>query len=100
MTNNTHPTYGIDVAGANTYTEIIASPRGAGDEENKEYTHMKVWCTTKDAIVSLDGGKNNHIFVPAGKEPLVFDDVKITQAIKGKNATSGQNYANLIVIVW
>jgi len=100
MTNVTHPTYGTDATGQNAYASVIASPRGEGDEENKEYTHLLIWCATKDAIISLDGGNNNHIYVPAGKEPMRIDDVQVTQAIMAKNATTDQNYANLVVIAW
>ena len=100
MVNVTHPIFGVIETGANAYAEIIASPRGAGDYENKEYTNMIVWCSTKNAIISLDGGVTNNILVEAGKAPMRLDGLKITQAIKAKNAVTDQNFIDLTVIVW
>ena len=98
MVNTGHPIIGTDILGQNAYANIIASPRGAGDGENKEYVKIWAWCSTNDAIISLDGGDTDNVYVPAGKEPIIVDKVKITQAIQAKNATGGSNYANLVVL--
>lgn len=100
MARTGQPIYGLDAAGQDAYAEIIASPRGSGDEENKEYNNIYVWCATKDAILSLDGGTTDNVYVGAGKEPMKIEGVKITQAIQAKNAAAGQNYATLVVIAW
>lgn len=94
------PTYGKDATGQNAYAQIIASPRGSGTYENKMYTNMLVWCATNDAIVSIDGGASDDIYVSAGKEPMRLDGLTITKSVQAKNATGGSNYANLVVIVW
>ena len=101
MVNANHPIYGVDATGADAYVGLIAAPRTAGDnEENKEYTNIILFCTTKDAIVSLDGGTTDNIYVGAGLAPIHLRGLHITQAVQGKNGVSGQNYANLVAIVW
>lgn len=101
MPNQTQPIYGIDATGADTYVELIASPRDPANEfENKEYTNIIVFCATQDAIVSLDGGTTGQIYVKAGAEPMQLNNIKITAAVQGKNAGAGSNYANLVAIVW
>lgn len=100
MTNTKHPIYGKDATGANTYAEIIASPRAAGEYENKEYNNLIAFCATKDAIISIDGGTTDNIYVGAGLAPIKLTGLNITQAIKGKNGVTDQNYANLVIIVW
>lgn len=99
MVNETHPTFGIDATGENTYTEVVASPRGARDNENKEYTELIASCATNDAVISLDGGTTDNIRVVAGNTPIHLKGLKITQAIHGKNADSGSNYADLVINV-
>jgi len=89
------PTYGTDAAGADTYVEVLAAPAG-----NRRYTSVRLWCATKDAIVSLDGGTTDHVFLVAGV-PIQLEGVgPITGAIQAKNAVSGQNYATLYAMAW
>lgn len=53
------------------------------------------------AIISLDGGVTDHIFVP-GASVLALDHVTITSAvaIQAKNGTGGSNYTGLNISIW
>ena len=54
-----------------------------------------------DAVVSLDNGVTDHIFVPGGAI-IALDNVSITSgvAIQAKNATGGSNYTSLSISIW
>lgn len=86
--------YGIDAAGADTYTTIVTA---SADREHVSISLQG----SNDAIVSLDGGTTDHIYVPANSM-LVMDSVLIANAddVQGKNATPGSNYTNLAVTIW
>lgn len=88
------PEYGTDAAGENTYATVI---NGIARECNS----LSVYCATHPAIISLDGGTTEHLYVNAG-EQFVFHGLVIPKGavIKAKNATSGSNYATLSVAVW
>ena len=90
-----YPEYGADAAGENTYANVIAATK-------RQCTNLMVACATQDAIVSLDGGTTDHIYVVAGAQPLTLNGIVIPKgaAIQGKNAASGSNYANLNVTIW
>lgn len=53
------------------------------------------------AILSLDDGVTDHIFV-AGPSVLALDQVAISSgvAIKAKNGTGGSNYTGLNISIW
>lgn len=90
-----YPEYGVDAAGENTYADVIASAaRGCQS--------IMLECATNDAIVSLDDGTSDHIYVVAGAAPIVLNGVSIPEgaAIQGKNASAGDNYANLRIHIW
>ena len=91
----TLPEKGIDAAGENTYADVIAATA-------RECSNISVSVSTEDAIVSLDGGTTEHIYVAADAAPFVLANVNIPAGsqIQGKNAGAGSNYANLIVHVW
>lgn len=90
-----YPEYGTDAAGENAYADVIAATA-------REHTNLSVHCATQDAIVSLDGGTTDHIYVVAAAAPLCLSGICIPKgaAIQGKNAGAGANYATLSVTVW
>jgi hypothetical protein len=53
------------------------------------------------AIVSLDAGVTDHIFVP-GSTVIALDNLTITSgvAIQAKNAVGGSNYTGLSISIW
>jgi len=57
---------------------------------------------TKDAVLSLDGGLTDHLFLGNLKGQMLLDGLAIEggATISAKNAVGGQNYANLTVAVW
>jgi len=90
-----YPAKGYDAAGADAYTDLIAATA-------REYHNLSVYCATKHAIVSLDGGTTENIFLVAGAPPTVLHGISIPKgaAIQAKNETAGQNYATLALTVW
>ena len=54
-----------------------------------------------DAIVSLDGGTTNHLFIKAN-QIYALSGLAIGSGanILGKNASAGNNYTNLRITVW
>ena len=56
---------------------------------------------TNDAIVSVDAGTTDGIYVPAGSI-ITLDNVTIgaSVAIQAKNATGGSNYASMTITIW
>ena len=88
------PTIGTkDAAGADTYVAVVAAMASG-----QQYKHIVAHCETKAAILSFDGGVTDHVELPAA-QLLVLDDVTIT-SVYAKNATAGQNYANLVASCW
>ena len=90
-----YPEYGTDATGANTYANVIAAAA-------RECHNIELICTTNDAIVSLDGGTSDNIYVVAGTTPKTLTGVCIPKGavIQGKNATTDSNYANLRIHIW
>lgn len=88
------PTYGKDATGADAHATVLTSP-------NRECHHLHASVQTKDAIVSLDGGTTDHLWIPIGASVL-FSGLKIPpgSVIQGKNGVGAQNYANLAISVW
>jgi len=89
------PEYGTDATGADTYATVI-------NGITRECHNLSAVCDTQDAIISLDGGTTDHLFVDASQGQLVFQGLVIPKAavIQGKNASAGNNYANLRITVW
>jgi len=86
--------YGIDIAGVNAYTTIVTA--------NADRRHISISLQgSYDAIVSLDSGTTEHIYVPANST-ITLDNVLIlnTATIQGKNVTADENYEKLAVTVW
>ena len=86
--------HGIDIAGVNTYTTIV--------NVNADRRHISISLQgSYDAIVSLDSGTTEHIYVPANST-ITLDNVLIlnTATIQGKNVTADENYEKLAVTVW
>ena len=86
--------HGIDIAGVNTYTTIVTA--------NADRRHISISLQgSYDAIVSLDSGTTEHIYVPANST-ITLDNVLIlnTATIQGKNVTADENYEKLAVTVW
>lgn len=90
------PTKGVSAVGADAYAAVATSP-------GRVCSHMIVELDagSGDAIVSLNGGTSDNIYVRAGTAKA-FDGLAIPaeSAIKGKNASAGVNYAHLRVEVW
>jgi len=88
------PTLGTDATGADAYAVVVAAPSG-----NREWDHIVAVVSTYGALLSLDAGTTDQVYVPAGGG-VCLDEVQITKAIYAKNATAGSNYTNLRVMVW
>ena len=88
------PVHGTDATGADTYVEIIAAPTG-----HRRYRHLVAHCLTQPAIISIDGGTTEHLYVPAGVN-VAMNDVDIRGAVHAKNAVGGSNYIKIHVSVW
>ena len=88
------PVHGTDAEGADTYVELIAAAPG-----NREYRHLIAIASTFPAMLSLDGGVTDHVWVPAGGG-VCLDDVQITKSVQGKNGGAGNKYSALHVMVW
>lgn len=88
------PTHGTDATGADTYAEVIAAPSGS-----RQYRHLIAVASSNPAMLSLDAGTTDHVWIPAAGT-VAMDDVEITQAVHAKNGTAGSNYTALHVVVW
>ena len=86
--------YGIDATGADTYATIVTASAA----------RTRILITLQganDAIVSVDGGTTDHIYIPAGSV-ISLDNLAIANgvAVQAKNASAGNNYSNLSVTIW
>lgn len=90
------PIMGTDATGADTYATVTGLNGIA-----RQCQCISVYCATNPAIISLDGGTTDHIFVNAG-EQFVFPAVVIPAGavIQAKNGSAGNNYASLSISVW
>ena len=87
------PESGTDDVGADTYATILTP--------STTFSHIMIINEGGNtAVVSIDGGSTETFKrIPTGV--LAFDGVAITAtAIQAKNASSGENYTNLTIIVW
>jgi hypothetical protein len=86
------PSCGWIVAGSDTYVTIIAARTGTD-----YYNTLSIICGTNPAIISLDGGTTDNLYIPAA----VWVDLPVPRlqgAIAAKNAGAGNAYANLYVL--
>lgn len=91
------PTYGTDATGADTYVEVIASGG------NRKYTNLIAWCAAYPAILSVDGGTGDHVYVPVAADttpPIAIHNCAPFAEVHAKNGTGGSNYTGLFVIAW
>lgn len=86
--------YGIDVAGADTYTTIVTA---SGIKYHLSYSLQGA----NDAILTIDSGTTDHFYLPANSAG-VFDNIVIANSatVQGKNASAGSNYTNLTITIW
>lgn len=94
IVGSTAQALGIDAVGADAYATVVTPSADA--------THIKVNLDgSNDAIISLDAGTTDHIYITAG-EVATLDQIAITSgtAIQAKNATPGSNYTNLTITIW
>jgi hypothetical protein len=89
------PGYGLDVAGADTDTDIVT----AGHRCRNLYYSV----STKSAILSIKIGGVTHamfwlLLGTSNRFPEL--DIPAGAVIVAKNETAGQNYANLSVSIW
>ena len=88
------PVLGTDATGADTYVLVVAAPPG-----NRRYRHLSARCSTNSAIISLDAGTTDHLYLLAGVS-MDIDGLDIRGAVHAKNAVAASNYASLYVAVW
>lgn len=88
------PTYDTDDTGQDAYETVLTTP-------SRVCGHLLVQCETNDAIISMNGGTTDHLYVTKDKT-YCLDGLAIPggQAIQAKNASAGNNYANLKMTVW
>jgi len=91
---NAPQAYGVDAAGADTYTTVVT----ASADRHNMHVSLK---GSNDAIISIDSGTTDHYYIVAGSTQ-VFDDILIsnTATVQGKNASAGNNYTNLTITIW
>ena len=90
------PKTGVDATGADAYAAIVT-----GTADNADFHWLEAGVATKDAILSLDAGTTDHLYLSV--TALRLGPVYIGNGFKSvyaKNATAGQNYATLWVNVW
>ena len=87
------PFMGTDAAGADTYVTILTT--------GGRCRNLMVRCGTQNAILSLDGGVTEHIYVVAGNVQTFYGlDIPAGVNIQAKNATVASNYISLYLMVW
>lgn len=88
------PVLGSDDTGADAYATVATAPA-----RECHYIHASVG--TYGAIISLNGGSNDHIALPANTERL-FSGLVIGSGatIQAKNLSAGNNYTALYISVW
>ena len=90
------PTYGLDATGTDAYAEVIADPATA-----VEYHWIAAGCASFPAILSLDGGTTDTIYVAAALTgPLLIHVDGGFKSVQAKNGTAQSNYTALWVQVW
>ena len=85
---------GTDAAGTDAYAIVVTA--------SARRTH--ILCSLGGAfaaIVSLDSGATDHIYVPANSI-VTLDDIVIANAatVQGRNAVGGSNYTDLFITIW
>ena len=88
--------YGTDAGGSSTAATVITGPVAASGHT---YDHMYAYCATNNALISIDGGSNYNIYLPAA-QPLVLDGINITGDVLAKNAVSSTAYTLLNITIW
>lgn len=86
---------GTDATGADAYATVITTGATAP-------THVEITLQgSNDAIISLDAGVTDHIYIPANSI-VTRDNISIgaSTAIQAKNAVGGSNYSTLSIAVW
>ena len=85
---------GTLATGTDAYQTVVTT--------NASRTHIKVSLAgANDAIVSLNAGTTDHIYIQANSE-VVLDDVLVATAtaVQAKNAVGGSNHSKLAITVW
>lgn len=85
---------GTDATGQDAYATVKTPSANA--------THLQVGLGgANDAIISLDGGVTDHLYIYAGTI-VTYDNILIANgvAIQAKNAVGGSNYSNLRITIW
>ena len=88
------PTYGTDAAGQDGHAKVLDCP-------DRVTQHLMAFAEANGAVLSLDGGTTDHVYVPADGG-VALDGLAIPAGaeIHAKNAETGNDYANLRVMVW
>ena len=84
-----------DAEGADAYATVVTAP-----DRVCHYARIQL-DAGHDAIVSLDGGTTDHLFIKANSQEILSGlTIGAGVSIQGKNAAAGDNYTNLRVTVW
>ena len=88
------PVCGEDATGQDAYAIVVTAP-------SRECSFVHVAVENNGAIISLDGGTNDHFYIPPNTSRL-FQGLVIAPGvtIRGRNLTPGSNYTNLRISVW
>lgn len=88
------PVSGFDATGADAFASVITAAGG-----NRFFRHLRAYCETQDAVLSIDGQDADEIIVPAGVG-IEMDGLVFEGPVQAKNRAEGSNYTNLRVTVW
>ena len=84
-----------DAEGADAYATVVTAP-----DRVCHYARIQL-DAGHDAIVSLDGGTTDHLFIKANSQEVLSGlTIGPGANIQGRNAVAGDNYTNLRITVW
>jgi len=88
------PAFGTDAAGQDAHAKVLDCP-------SRVTHHLIAFAEINAAILSLNGGTTDHVYVPAGGG-VALDGLAIPASaeVHAKNAVGGSDYANLRLMVW
>ena len=90
------PVMDTEAAGTDAYEDVLLVT-----SDGEVRTNLTAVCATFPAMISLDDGVTDHIYVPVGVQVTLKDlYIPAGMQITGKNGTPASNYTKLYISVW